>query len=307
MLCTKRIKKGNRRDAFTLIELLVVVSIIALLVSILMPALGRARQQAVNVQCQARQKDLGHAFMLYTTDWDGSLPPSTEKMHYPYEAGLGGTGDYGRWVARLASYYDDARQGLDGDRPTETGVYIHHYRCPVQEKYFEQDDAAVGTYGYNLYFSLPKDHPWAASGNVNSALTYRKHGKIRMPAELPLLTCLDGRPYAHPDITANADKDNDGQPDGAGGLHLKGWRGPNPRILDHGVTIAELDAKSVDGTYRRNDFGPAPNHLGERCNFLFADGHVESRGVMSLGAWPWQDDVYGRSFHPLRKPNTNLK
>ena len=59
--------------AFTLIELLVVVAIIALLVSILLPAVGRAREAARNTVCATNLKSLGNAFMMYVTE-TGALP-----------------------------------------------------------------------------------------------------------------------------------------------------------------------------------------------------------------------------------------
>ena len=61
---------------FTLVELLVVIAIIALLMSILMPVLGRARKQAGGVICQSNQKQWGLMFMMFATDHDGYLPPS---------------------------------------------------------------------------------------------------------------------------------------------------------------------------------------------------------------------------------------
>ena len=65
-----------RKDArgFTLIELLVVISIIALLLAILLPALGRAKKQAQATRCQANLKQIGVAMHAYAGDYDYLLP-----------------------------------------------------------------------------------------------------------------------------------------------------------------------------------------------------------------------------------------
>ncbi len=63
-------KSKRSKQAFTLIELLVVISIIALLVSILMPALGKARELAKRSVCLSNQKQLSYAWILYAEDND---------------------------------------------------------------------------------------------------------------------------------------------------------------------------------------------------------------------------------------------
>lgn len=70
-----------QRQAFTLIELLVVVAIIALLISILLPSLNRARQQAKQILCGTHQKSIGAAFEIYYTENGDNLIPWGGKMH----------------------------------------------------------------------------------------------------------------------------------------------------------------------------------------------------------------------------------
>src|SRR4051812_21845047 len=66
---------GRRRaNAFTLVELLVVIGIIALLISILLPALSKARENANQVKCSAQQKQILQGMMLHANDHRGFMP-----------------------------------------------------------------------------------------------------------------------------------------------------------------------------------------------------------------------------------------
>lgn len=63
--------RSSKKRGFTLIELLVVISIISILISILLPALGKARKSAMQIQCMVNQKTIANGEFAYETDNGG--------------------------------------------------------------------------------------------------------------------------------------------------------------------------------------------------------------------------------------------
>lgn len=88
----------KHKKGFTLIELLVVISIIALLLEILMPSLGKVKKKARQVVCQANLKQWGMVFGLYVQDNDDKY----------YDAWT--TGSIGhQWIDATRPYYQEPK------------------------------------------------------------------------------------------------------------------------------------------------------------------------------------------------------
>src|SRR4051794_14744992 len=62
------------RLGFTLVELLVVIGIIALLISILLPSLNKARKAANTIKCKSAMRQVGYGFLMYANDNKGAFP-----------------------------------------------------------------------------------------------------------------------------------------------------------------------------------------------------------------------------------------
>src|SRR5256885_9391716 len=93
-----------RRRAFTLVELLVVIGIIAVLIALLLPALGRARAQAQTAACLANLRSIGQAINIYAVNNRQSLPyGSWDGVGSPDGVDAGSSNSASDWALLLMS------------------------------------------------------------------------------------------------------------------------------------------------------------------------------------------------------------
>lgn len=171
----------TRRDGFTLIELLVVVAIISLLLSILMPAFSRAREQAKQTYCKNNLRSLWTGILTYSTEYKDRLPFMENVNVQTAVAGTGPQAD-----------------PFDTGFPTTVGVVLMNYVnpkswvCPSALRGFPAGAAGGFTFTYTFgaseYFGgigevepYDSSHPsitsnyWPFDGRPLKALDMRRY------------------------------------------------------------------------------------------------------------------------------------
>jgi len=104
-----------RLPGFTLAEMLIVVGIIALLVSLLLPMVARARETAKQTSCANNLRQIAAAFIAYANDNDGNLPTPASGMQ----------GDYADWIWWQPMRAGTSKYGDGGIARHGIGQYLH--------------------------------------------------------------------------------------------------------------------------------------------------------------------------------------
>jgi prepilin-type N-terminal cleavage/methylation domain-containing protein/prepilin-type processing-associated H-X9-DG protein len=142
----------KRRNAFTLVELLVVIGIIALLISILLPSLNKARRAANTLKCASNMRQIALAMLTYINDNKGVMMPGnvdtlTTRKIYPDGWGWANELVHQKYINAPNSYIGTPVQTLI---PTDTA-----FRCP------EGIDPGQGlTGGQGVYPTDPKNNAY---------------------------------------------------------------------------------------------------------------------------------------------------
>jgi prepilin-type N-terminal cleavage/methylation domain-containing protein/prepilin-type processing-associated H-X9-DG protein len=220
---------------FTLVELLVVVSIIAVLIAILLPALAKAREQAKLIQCQSNERAIGQFFAMYGSDGSRFYPPSD------YDTSTNND---------LTPLWFNAIMPSTNYSIADAGILY----CPNAQEYPPPVTFPAGGLSWNISYGYNdcgigggfwnNTRSWAyPAGSANPNLgSPAQFGRIRT-STTTMIVCDAGIVSPAPGAAA----DGEGMP---------GW-----------CSISSWWDSNFNGI-------PVPRHHGT-LNCLFADGHVE--------------------------------
>ena len=167
--------------AFTLIELLVVVSIIALLVSILLPALNKARENAKQVVCATNEHGIGLALVVYAHDHNDRFPLAG----YEINQYLRQLNEYSFRTWKHGALYDLYANNYITD--------LELFFCPSSqgqgspETTWPSDSSVWPTdryWGNYAYFATSKQLTLWVTGNYDGRITQNSNGLISPPSAL---------------------------------------------------------------------------------------------------------------------------
>jgi prepilin-type N-terminal cleavage/methylation domain-containing protein/prepilin-type processing-associated H-X9-DG protein len=248
-----------KKNAFTLIELLVVIAIIALLLAIVIPALGKAKIYAQRTLCKNNVKQLATSFRIYTELNDGYLPLNATKG----------------WLWDISYFTTDFIIANGGDRKT--------FYCPV-DRSKKADDDKMWNWGQ---YTLPAPAQKTVADPVTDAA---KKGIYRVTSYAYLIqveSTTNPRPPMNKDLLPTGQKR-----DWPKKMHDIQSTGAWELIVDASIQNATTNMfyEIQAGSWGKWNITDNTNHLDRRKepeggNIAFADGHVEWRDFSNMHKW----------------------
>jgi len=234
----------DRRPGFTLIEVLVVVAIIALLVSILLPSLGRAREQARRTQCATNDRQINLACIMQAED-------NPKKIYISADS----TGD-------------DSLNHLYPKYIKQVKIAL----CPSTRNIIREDKRSYDAY-YGRVIIDDLDHSADNAADDRGGHSYEVWGWYDGPSIYPDRTKIDGKSAGTKGQQLGWPADRPGFTSDTGGDVIKKHRTVKQPIY----TLLALDSDQAIGPDDPNNNFPdkGNNHGTEGLNICFLDGHVE--------------------------------
>ncbi len=231
----------RKRRGFTLIELLVVISIIAILMAVLVPALSKAREKVKDTSCKSNLKNVGLALIMYLDNYDRKLPASNSANGFLWYDGAGN-----RFLPNTAN----------GN--TYWGIYYYDYLkdtkifgCPSLT---HVPEGLIYTYGNQD----PKEVIKHAAFGLNYHSRMRGRNTNTLYKQDETLFCTD---HAEPRPECGTD-DSFHNNDVKGAMNLTQYRQGGSRFF------------SYRQFFRHNIRYADADRTGGRANMLWMDGHV---------------------------------